>query len=69
MPDVDPATLDALRHVSTAKQTTQLSKRGLRNMFMQEATRQVASAAAAQSDETPRVAMCSQRQPFFGPIP
>jgi hypothetical protein len=69
MPDVDSATLDALRHVSTAKLTTQLFKRALRNMFVQESTRQVASAPAAQSDETPRVAMSAALQPFFGPIP
>jgi hypothetical protein len=68
MPDVDSATLDALRHVSTAKLTAQLFKRGLRNMFVQ-AARQVASAPAAQSDETPRVAMSAALQPFFGPIP
>ena len=35
MPDVGSPTLDALRHVCTAKLTTQLSKRGLRNMFLQ----------------------------------
>ncbi|MDE1181777.1 ribonuclease activity regulator RraA [Paraburkholderia sp.] len=35
MPALDSATLDTLRHVSTATLTTQLFKRGLRNTFMQ----------------------------------
>ena len=35
MQELDPATLEALRHVSTATLTTQLFKRGLRNTFMQ----------------------------------
>jgi regulator of RNase E activity RraA len=35
MSDLDSATLEALRHVSTATLTTQLFKRGLRNTFMQ----------------------------------
>lgn len=35
MSDLDPAMLEALRHVSTATLTTQLFKRGLRNTFMQ----------------------------------
>jgi regulator of RNase E activity RraA len=35
MSDPDSATLEALRHVSTATLTTQLFKRGLRNTFMQ----------------------------------
>ena len=35
MSDLDSATLEALRHVSTATLTTQLFKRGLRNAFMQ----------------------------------
>lgn len=35
MHDLDSATLEALRHVSTATLTTQLFKRGLRNTFMQ----------------------------------
>jgi regulator of RNase E activity RraA len=35
MHELDPVTLEALRHVSTATLTTQLFKRGLRNTFMQ----------------------------------
>jgi regulator of RNase E activity RraA len=35
MQELDPATLETLRHVSTATLTTQLFKRGLRNTFMQ----------------------------------
>ncbi len=35
MQELDAATLEALRHVTTATLTTQLFKRGLRNTFMQ----------------------------------
>lgn len=50
MPDLDSATLDALRHIFTAKLTTQWFARGLRNMFMQEAN----SASRARAGRTIR---------------